>query len=139
MTVVQPSSAPTSPSHRYHSSSPPSPSPKSPGHKSMGGMSTVVCDPNFLASSLKERNAAMLNNELMADVHFKVGKFYCWSLFLNIFSQIQLVKEENRFMNPSLFLFNVRLRYPFQHNSDSSCSQICPRSWQLCFLCHVLR
>lgn len=71
ITVVQPSSAPTSPSHRY--SSPPSPSPKSPGHKSMGGMSTVASDPNFLASSLRERNAAMLNNELMADVHFVVG------------------------------------------------------------------
>ncbi|XP_047736582.1 BTB/POZ domain-containing protein 6-B isoform X2 [Hyalella azteca] len=72
MTIVQPSSAPTSPSHRY-SDSPPSPSPKSPGHRSMGGMSTIASDPNFLASSLRERNAAMLNNELMADVHFVVG------------------------------------------------------------------
>lgn len=40
----------------------------------MGGMSTVASDPNFLASSLRERNAAMLNNELMADVHFVVGQ-----------------------------------------------------------------
>lgn len=39
----------------------------------MGGMSTVASDPNFLAISLRERNAAMLNNELMADVHFIVG------------------------------------------------------------------
>ncbi|XP_076038831.1 BTB/POZ domain containing protein 3 lute [Oratosquilla oratoria] len=62
---LQPSSAPTSPQHRQALTSPPplTPSP-----------SLTSSDPNFHATSLRERNAAMLNNELMADVHFIVGQ-----------------------------------------------------------------
>ncbi|KAB7505723.1 BTB/POZ domain-containing protein 6 [Armadillidium nasatum] len=70
-TVLQPSSAPTSPQHRNSILSSPPPPPLSP--QLSVGFSTSSSDPNFLATSLRERNAAMLNNELMADVHFIVG------------------------------------------------------------------
>ena len=36
-------------------------------------LASTSSDPNFQATSLRERNAAMLNNELMADVYFVVG------------------------------------------------------------------
>ena len=69
--VLQPSSAPTSPQHRHTSAS--SPPPLSPVPLGASAASTSS-DPNFHATSLRERNAAMLNNELMADVHFVVGQ-----------------------------------------------------------------
>ena len=39
--------------------------------------SNPLLDPNWQANyrSVRERNAIMFNNELMADVHFKVGSF----------------------------------------------------------------
>ena len=67
---MQPVSAPTSPQHRSNILSSPTP-PLSPPLSA--GYSTSS-DPNFHATSLRERNAAMLNNELMADVHFNVGQ-----------------------------------------------------------------
>lgn len=69
-TILQPSSAPTSPQHRssFLSSPPPPLSPQ----LSIGFAASS--DPNFHATSLRERNATMLNNELMADVHFLVGQ-----------------------------------------------------------------
>lgn len=69
--VLQPSSAPTSPQHRHTSAT--SPPPLSPVPIGAAAASTSS-DPNFHATSLRERNAAMLNNELMADVHFVVGQ-----------------------------------------------------------------
>ncbi|XP_063877730.1 BTB/POZ domain-containing protein 6-B-like [Scylla paramamosain] len=69
--VLQPSSAPTSPQHRHTSAT--SPPPLSPVPLGASAASTSS-DPNFHATSLRERNAAMLNNELMADVHFVVGQ-----------------------------------------------------------------
>ncbi|KAG0698664.1 BTB/POZ domain-containing protein 6 [Chionoecetes opilio] len=68
--VLQPSSAPTSPQHRHTSAT--SPPPLSP--IPLGAAAFTSSDPNFHATSLRERNAAMLNNELMADVHFVVGQ-----------------------------------------------------------------
>lgn len=69
--ILQPSSAPTSPQHRHSSvTSPPPLSPIPLG----ASFASTSSDPNFHATSLRERNAAMLNNELMADVHFVVGQ-----------------------------------------------------------------
>ncbi|KAK8738922.1 hypothetical protein OTU49_003741 [Cherax quadricarinatus] len=69
--ILQPSSAPTSPQHRHNSvTSPPPLSPVPLG----ASVASTSSDPNFHATSLRERNAAMLNNELMADVHFVVGQ-----------------------------------------------------------------
>lgn len=69
--VVQPASAPTSPQCRHSGVT--SPPPLSLLPLTPSGVSTSS-DPNFHATSLRERNAAMLNNELMADVHFLVGQ-----------------------------------------------------------------
>ncbi|KAG7154499.1 BTB/POZ domain-containing protein 6-like 3 [Homarus americanus] len=69
--ILQPSSAPTSPQHRHSSAT--SPPPLSPVPLG-ASVSSTSSDPNFHATSLRERNAAMLNNELMADVHFVVGQ-----------------------------------------------------------------
>ena len=69
--ILQPSSAPTSPQHRHESLISPPPCSPPPLPPCGGGISSS--DPNFHAVSLRERNAAMLNNELMADVHFIVG------------------------------------------------------------------
>ena len=69
--VLQPSSAPTSPQHRHASLT--SPPPLSPQISTSVSAITTSSDPNFHATNLRERNAAMLNNELMADVHFIVG------------------------------------------------------------------
>ncbi|XP_027238492.1 BTB/POZ domain-containing protein 6-B isoform X2 [Penaeus vannamei] len=69
--ILQPSSVPTSPQRRHSGVT--SPPPLSPTPLGASAVSTSS-DPNFHATSLRERNAAMLNNELMADVHFVVGQ-----------------------------------------------------------------
>ena len=91
--ILQPSSAPTSPQHRQSGvASPPPLSPLPLG----ATVASTSSDPNFHATSLRERNAVMLNNELMADVHFVVGQpgrlgyssFCCACSFILISSMI---------------------------------------------------
>lgn len=62
--VMQPASAPGSP-------------PSSPCCSPLGSPGTL--DPNWQASkpTVRERNAAMFNNDLMADVRFLVGSMGC--------------------------------------------------------------
>ncbi|XP_008187685.1 BTB/POZ domain-containing protein 6 isoform X2 [Acyrthosiphon pisum] len=60
--VTQPASAPTSPVG-------------SPVSQLLSDLSNITLDPNWQAikSTVRERNAAMFNNDLMADIYFVVG------------------------------------------------------------------
>jgi len=60
--VTQPASAPTSPVG-------------SPVSQLLSELSNITLDPNWQAikSTVRERNAAMFNNDLMADIYFVVG------------------------------------------------------------------
>lgn len=60
--VTQPASAPASPVG-------------SPVSQLLSDLSNITLDPNWQAikSTVRERNAAMFNNDLMADIYFVVG------------------------------------------------------------------
>lgn len=124
--ITQPSSIPSSPlaSPGAHSST--SFCLQSPSAQSVINITSShenddpTTDPNWQATkpTVRERNAAMFNNELMADIKFVVG---CDGELLI-----------------SAFFKNVSHNLLYRTSSNDPRSQICAGNWLVCVLCNVL-